>query len=144
MLPPLATIPAPEPATALLQPAGAAAVTGLGALGTATTLLLPAEAAAARGLGIPGPATALPPPAEVATHAHGAANNLLRAEAAQFNRAGSSLQPTGSKATAHPQTATSASLLPDGVVRGALGALPGACAYFSPRVGTTEAPSAGS
>jgi hypothetical protein len=145
LLLPLATTPAPEPATTLLQPAEATrelsdfgpATTFLGIPGPATTLPSPAEVAAARSgalgttlaeaavvreLGIPRPATALSPPAKAAAaHAHGAAKNLLRAEAAPFIKAGSSLKPTGSKVTAHSQTATNASLLPDGVVCGALG-----------------------
>jgi hypothetical protein len=162
MLPPPVTMPAPEPAIALPQPAEAtrelgdpgpvivlspppaevAAVRGFVVLGKATTLRLLAEAAAAaRGHGAPGPATALPPPAEAAaTHAHGAAKNLVCAKAALFIKAGSSLKPAGTKVTAHPQTATSASLLPGGVVCGALGMPPGACAYFFSPGGCNRGP----
>jgi hypothetical protein len=89
--------------------------------------MLPTALAAVRELGIPGLATALSPPAKAAAaHAHGPAINLLRVEAAPFIKAGSSLKPTGTKVTVHPQTATNASLLPDGVVCGILGASPGA------------------
>jgi hypothetical protein len=89
--------------------------------------MLPTALAAVRELGIPGLATALSPPAKAAAaHAHGPAKNLLRVEAAPFIKAGSSLKPTGTKVTVHPQTATNASLLPDGVVCGILGAPPGA------------------
>jgi hypothetical protein len=81
--------PAPEPATALLQPAEV--TRELSDFGPATTLLSLVGEAMVRGLGDPGPVNVLSPPAE----------NLLRAEAAPFIKAGSSLQPTGIKATAH-------------------------------------------
>ena len=120
--------PAPEPATALLQPAEV--TRELSDFGPATTLLSLVGEAMVRGLGDPGPVNVLSPPAA----------NLLRAEAAPFIKAGSSLKPTGSKVTAHSQTATNASLLPDGVVCGALGAPPGACDYFFSPGGCNRGP----
>jgi hypothetical protein len=167
ILPPFATMSATEPATASPQPAEAtakrelsapgpaatlpslvevAAGRGPGALGTATTLLLPAEAALVRKLGVPGTASAFPPPAKAAaTHAYGVANNPVRAEAAPFNKAGSSLQPTGTKAAAHPRTAGNASLISLLAWNAALWGRPRARVLnSSPRVGATEASSAGS
>jgi hypothetical protein len=131
-----------SPATILPLPVEAAVVRGHGAPGPVTALPPPVKAAAVRGLGDLGTATILPPPVKTAaaTHALGAAKNLLRAEAAPFNKAGSSLQPTGTKATAHPQTATGASLLPDGVVCASLGAHPGSCVYFFSPGGCNRGP----
>jgi hypothetical protein len=73
--------------TTLRLPAEASAVCEHGAFGPATVLPLPAEAAAVREHGDFGTATILPPPIKtaVATHAHGVAKNLLRAEVAPFN-----------------------------------------------------------
>jgi hypothetical protein len=109
-----------------LQPPAEIMEYELGTPGPATTLPSPAEAAAMCGLGTLGTATILPPPvkAALAMHERGAANNPPRAEALPFNKAGSSLLPTGTKTT------TNASLLSAGVVCGALGAPLGACAYF--------------
>jgi hypothetical protein len=47
-----------------------------------------------------------------------------------FNKADSFLKPTGTKAMAHPWTATNASLLSAGVACGILGAPPSAFEYF--------------
>jgi hypothetical protein len=109
-----------------MQPPAEIAECELGTPGAANTLPSPAEAAAVCGLDALGMATTLTMLVEtaVAMRKHGAANSTPRAEALPFNKAGSSLQPTGTKAT------TSASLLPAGVACGALGAHPGACAPF--------------
>jgi hypothetical protein len=64
MLPPSATMPAPEPATALSQPAEAKRELSNSRL--ATTLPSLVEEAVVRGLGGSGPIIVLSPPAEVA------------------------------------------------------------------------------
>jgi hypothetical protein len=79
-------------------------------------------------------------PAEAAAHAHVAAKTRSALRQRRSTRLALICIPTGIMAAAHPRTATIASLLPDGVARGALGAPSGACAYLLSPGGCNRGP----